>query len=165
MSDHVKEAWASSPVPSPVAAAPSSEPAEPRAVSAWLSNHRALVFPYPASLRLKQGWEYDTLFRTGSRLQGRLVRLLFVKAPDGKTRFGMAVGKKMAKAHLRNRGRRMLKESVRRLHPWMREGYWYALMLTKAGLGAKADAVYTDLGNVLKRKGLMNDDWPGPIWY
>ncbi|WP_040551240.1 ribonuclease P protein component [Pyramidobacter piscolens] len=124
-----------------------------------------MVFPYPASLRLKQGWEYDTLFRTGSRLKGRLVRLLFVKAPDGKTRFAMAVGKKIAKAHLRNRGRRVLKESLRRLHPWMKEGWWFACMLNEQGLRAKADEVYADLGALLKRKGFMKDDWPGAIWY
>ncbi|MGI6076298.1 MAG: ribonuclease P protein component [Pyramidobacter sp.] len=137
----------------------------PKAASVWRSNRRALVFSYPASLRLKQGWEYDTLFRTGSRLKGRLVRLLFVKAPDGKTRFAMAVGKKLAKAHLRNRGRRMLKESVRRLYPWIREGWWFALMLTEQGLNAKAAEVYADLGAVLKKRGLMKNDWPGPAWY
>ncbi len=136
-----------------------------RVANVWQPDLRALFFPYPASLRLKQGWEYDTLFRTGSRLKGRLVRLLFVKAPDGKTRFAMAVGKKMAKSHLRNRGRRMLKESVRRLYPWMRQGWWFALMLNEKGLSAKADEVYADLAAVLKRKGMMKDEWPGPVWY
>ena len=93
------------------------------------------------------------------------MRLLFVKAPDGKTRFAMAVGKKIAKAHSRNRGRRMLKESVRRLYPWIREGWWFALMLTDDGLNAKADEVYADLGALLKKRGLMKNDWPGPVWY
>ena len=137
----------------------------PRAANALQSNQRALVFPYPASLRLKQGWEYDTLFRTGSRLKGRLVRLLFVKAPDGKTRFAMAVGKKLGKAHRRNRGRRMLKESLRRLHPWMKEGWWFAMMLNEQGLKASAPEVYNDLARTLKRGGFLDDDWPGPVWY
>lgn len=153
------------PVPDHTADAVCLQRVVPKAASVWLFNQRALVFPYPASLRLKQGWEYDTLFRTGSRLKGRLVRLLFVKAPDGKTRFAMAVGKKMAKAHLRNRGRRMLKESVRRLYPWIQDGWWFALMLSEKGLSAKADEVYADLGAVLKSRGLMKDDWPGPVWY
>lgn len=132
-----------------------------RAVNALQSNHGALFFPYPASLRLKTGWEYDTLFRTGSRLKGRLVRLLFVKAPDGTTRYAMAVGKKLGKAHRRNRGRRLLREAVRRLHPWMKQGWWFALMLSGPGIDAGAAAVYADLAHTLKRGGFLEDDWPG----
>jgi len=129
------------------------------------SDPQAFVFPYPATLRLRRGWEYDTLFRTGSRLKGRLVRLLFVKAPDGETRYAMAVGKKMGKAHLRNHGRRLLRESVRRLHPWIKPGWWFALMLTQQGLSSGAPDVYNDLARTLRRGGFLNDDWPGPVWY
>ena len=129
------------------------------------SDQRAFVFPYPASLRLKQGWEYDTLFRTGSRLKGRLVRLLYVKAPDGKTRYAMAVGKRFGKAHRRNHGRRMLKDSLRRLHPWMKQGWWFALMLSERGLEAGTLEVYEDLARALRRGGFLDDDWPGPVWY
>lgn len=127
------------------------------------SNHGALFFPYPASLRLKKGWEYDTLFRTGSRLKGRLVRLLFVKAPDGKTRYAMAVGKKLGKAHRRNRGRRLLREAVRRLHPWVKQGWWFAMMLSGPGIDAGAAAVYADLAQTFRRGGFLEDDWPGPL--
>ena len=45
-------------------------------------------------MRLKKGWEYDYVFRTGSRFKGELVRLLFVEAPDDRTRIGLAVGKR-----------------------------------------------------------------------
>ncbi len=128
------------------------------------SDPKAFVFPYPAAFRLKRGWEYDTLFRTGSRLKGRLVRLLFVKAPDEKTRFAMAVGKKMGKAHCRNRGRRLLRESVRRLYPWMKQGWWFALMLSEQGMTSGARDVYSDLARTLRRGGFLNDDWPGPDW-
>ncbi len=122
-------------------------------------------FRYPAAFRLKQGWEYDTLFRTGSRLKGRLVRLLFVKAPDGQTRFAMAVGRKMGKAARRSRGRRVLREAARRLRPWLRGGWWFALMLSERGMGASAPEVYADLAGVLKREGFLSDDWPGAVWY
>ena len=148
-----------------MAAARSSRHVVPRVASALQSNRKALVFSYPASLRLKQGWEYDVLFRTGSRLKGRLVRLLYIKAPDGNTRFALAVGKKLGKAHARNRGRRVLKESLRRLRPWVRDGFWFACMLTPRGMEARAQEVYADLGCVLERRGFMSDDWPGAVWY
>lgn len=136
----------------------------PKAVNVLRSDQQAPVFSWPASIRLKQGWEYDTLFRTGSRLKGRLVRLLFIQAPDGKTRFAMAVGKKMGNACVRVRGRRVLREAARRLYPWVREGYWFALMLSNKGISANARDVYRDLGTVLKRNGMMKDDWPA-VWH
>lgn len=136
-----------------------------KGASALQSSRERQGFQYPASLRLKQGWEYDTLFRTGSRFKGRLVRLLFVESPDGTTRYGMAVGKRLAKSHLRNRGRRLLKESVRRLHPWVKDGVWIILSLNEQGLAAKACDVYADLAALMSRKGFMKDDWPGPVWH
>ncbi len=153
------------PVPAPTADARCSRHAVPRAANASLFNRSATSFPFPAAFRLKQGWEYDTLFRTGSRLKGRLVRLLFVQAPDGKTRCAMAVGKKMGKAVRRNRGRRVLREAVRRLYPWLKDGWWFALMLTERGMNATAPEVYADLGRVLSKEGFLSDDWPGAVWY
>ncbi|WP_024822488.1 ribonuclease P protein component [Aminobacterium mobile] len=115
-------------------------------------------------MRLKKGWEYDHVFRTGSRSKGELVRLLFVQAPDSCTRVGFAVGKRQGKAYVRNRGRRILREGVRRLLPWMKGPYWYVFSLRTAGLSAGSREVYYDMAKLLKGLGLLNDVWPGEKW-
>ncbi len=76
----------------------------------------------------------------------------------------MAVGRKQGKSHVRNRGRRVLREGARRLLPWVREGVWIILSLRSAGLTANARDVYMDLAAVLSREGLLTLDWPGPNW-
>ncbi|NLK18397.1 MAG: ribonuclease P protein component [Synergistaceae bacterium] len=121
-------------------------------------------FPLPRSSRLQRGWEYDLVFRTGNRLNGELVRLLFVEAPDGRTRIGFAVGKRQGKSHERNRGRRILKEGFRRMRPWIREGLWIVAALKRQGMTAGAREIYFDIAGLLKGRGMLSEEWPGPDW-
>ncbi|WP_352396979.1 ribonuclease P protein component [Aminobacterium colombiense] len=115
-------------------------------------------------MRLKKGWEYDHVFRTGSRFKGELVRLLFVEAPDDRTRIGLAVGKRQGSACVRNRGRRILKESIRRILPWVKGTWWCVFSLRTAGLEANAYDVYDDMVALLGRVGLLDESWPGNMW-
>ena len=116
---------------------------------------------------LKKGWEFDLVFRTGIRIQGELVRLLLsrnVQAGEGGLRVGYAVGKRQGKAHVRNRGRRILREAFRRLAPWISEDVTLVLSLKDRGLNAKATEVCHDLANLLKRKGLLAKTWKDAEW-
>lgn len=121
-------------------------------------------FVYPRQDRLRKGWQFDLVFRTGRRENGALVRLLFVKAPDGKSRFAVAVGKQQGSSPVRSRGKRVLRESLRRLRPWVREGFWIICMLRNTALRRSARDVYEDAAKVAARAGLMTGDWPGADW-
>nr|WP_321503820.1 ribonuclease P protein component [uncultured Dethiosulfovibrio sp.] len=104
------------------------------------------------------------MFRTGGRHRGSLVRLLFIEAPDGVTRFGVVVGKRQGNACVRSRGRRVLREAARRLAPWVRPGVWLVFSLSTRGLTANGREIYYDLGSLMKRSGFLTDSWPGPSW-
>jgi len=104
------------------------------------------------------------VFRTGRRSCGELVRLFFVTSPDGTTKVGVTVGKKMAKAARRVRGRRCAREALRRLIPWIKDGVWLAVSMRERGLNATARDVYGDLAALLWRNGLLSDQWPGENW-
>lgn len=90
--------------------------------------------------------------------------MLFVEAPGGETRLGLAVGKRQGKSHERNRGRRILKEGLRRLLPWIKEGYWMVFSLSNRGMTANARDIYEDLGKTLRKHGFMTEEWPGLSW-
>ena len=92
------------------------------------------------------------------------MRLFFVERPSDPTLVGVTVGKKIAKAVKRTRGRRVLRESFRRLLPWMKDGVWIVASLRENGLSASARDIYLDIARSLKRRNLMKDDWPGIDW-
>lgn len=104
------------------------------------------------------------MFRTGRRETGELVRLLFLDRDDGRPLVGVTVGRKMANAVQRARGRRMMRESFRRLLPWVRDGVWIVASLKESALERSARDVYLDVARALKRRGLLRSGWPGPDW-
>jgi ribonuclease P protein component len=60
--------------------------------------------------------EFDYVRRSGKKYVGRRMLLVVAPTPDGDLRFGIICGKKYSKkAVLRNRARRLLKESFRLL--------------------------------------------------
>ena len=114
---------------------------------------------------LRKGREFDLIFRTGLRVQGDLVRLLFLRSPGQLgPRVGYAVGKRQGKAHIRNRGRRILREAFRRLMPWVASDVTLVLSLKDRALGASAIAVWRDMTKVLRRQGLLLDGWSEADW-
>jgi ribonuclease P protein component len=72
---------------------------------------------YGPRRRLRKGAAFDAVFRRGTRHAGRL--FLLVAAPNslGVHRLGLAVSRRVGGAVARNRARRLLKESFRRLPP------------------------------------------------
>jgi len=118
---------------------------------------------YPGRVRLKKGWEYDIIFRTGSRIKGKLVRLLFIEVPGSETRFGLAVGKGLGGAVVRNRGRRKLKEAIRHLLPFIEKGYWFVLSLNTAGLNASPGELHREIYSMLSENGFIKESCRGKV--
>lgn len=73
--------------------------------------------------RLRARAEFDRVFRNGRRLDGR--QFVMIALPNGKMehRLGMTVGRKLGVAVIRNRARRLLRESFRRLVPASGQGF------------------------------------------
>jgi len=121
-------------------------------------------FGFSSAVRLKHGWQFDLVFRTGRREKGELVRLLFVERPGDPPLIGVTVGRKTANASRRTRGRRMMREAFRRLLPWIKDGVWIIASLREKALERSSRDVYMDIACSLKRRGLMKHDWPGFDW-
>ncbi len=73
--------------------------------------------------RLRARAEFDRVFQKGRRLDGR--QFVMIALPNGKKehRLGMTVGRKLGAAVIRNRARRLLRESFRRLEPAAGQGF------------------------------------------
>ncbi len=73
--------------------------------------------------RLRARGEFNKVFQKGKRLGGR--QFVMIALPNGTTehRLGMTVGRKLGAAVVRNRARRLLRESFRRLEPAAGQGF------------------------------------------
>ena len=99
--------------------------------------------------KLRKGWEFDLLFRTG------------IRANDDKDadtiKFGLAVGKRLGKAHIRVRGRRILREAFRHLSDRLTPGLSIVLGLKPQGIDAKTQDIMSDLERLFRRRKLFAD--------
>lgn len=93
------------------------------------------------------------------------MRLLFLKKQNAGIKLGCAVGKRQGKAHVRVRGRRVLREAFRHVAPWIVPDIFFVLSLKDKALGAKSTEICDDLVRVLKRKKLLLDSFRGVDWY
>lgn len=111
----------------------------------------------PKVLKLRKGWEFDLIFRTGIRINGELVRLLYLRddSDSENVKFGLAVGKRQGKAHVRVRGRRILREAFRNLSDKLLPGTSLVLGLKAQGLEAKSQDIQRDLEKLFRRKKLL----------
>jgi ribonuclease P protein component len=57
-----------------------------------------------------------------------------------------------------------MRESFRRLLPWIKDEVWIVASLRESGLEKSSKDVYKDIARSLKRRGLMRPDWPGLDW-
>ena len=108
--------------------------------------------------KLRKSWEFDLIFRTGVRINGYLVRILYLK--DEKisgVKFGCVVAKRLGKANVRNRGRRVMREAFRRLAKEyeIRSNTKIILSMKEKGLEVKTQEIYEELEKLFKRKNLI----------
>ena len=105
--------------------------------------------------KLKKGWEFDLIFRTGVRVNGELVRLLYLKDNTPEIKFGCAVGKRLGKAHVRNRGKRILRAAFSQFEKKLIPGLHIILTLKEKGIGAKSQDIAGELEKLFRRKKLL----------
>lgn len=70
-------------------------------------------FSFPKQARLRREREFRRVYRTGTRLKAPPLRLCALKRPEGKSRLGLSVSRKVGKSVERNRWKRAIREAFR----------------------------------------------------
>ena len=111
-------------------------------------------FALPKKFIIRKPSEFQSVYTTGRSFVGRQVILLIKENPDNATRAAVAAGKKLGKAHVRNRLKRMLRESFRLQRANIKDGYDVILVARKAAVQVKQPIVERCLIELVKKSGL-----------
>jgi ribonuclease P protein component len=106
--------------------------------------------------RLRLGAEYRRVYDAGRSLHGRHL-VLFVLLDDTLVRrAGFVAGRKVGDAVRRNRARRRLRESFRRLKPGMaHSGAWMVFVAKKPCATESQATIEREMSELLTRAGLL----------
>jgi ribonuclease P protein component len=70
-------------------------------------------FTLPKSSLLRKKWEFDAVYRHGTRLHGKGFTLIFLSSHRKHNRIGISISRKLKGAVRRNRIKRIFRESFR----------------------------------------------------
>ena len=78
---------------------------------------------------LKQNREFQRAYKKGNFKAGRFLVAYAVQDPEGRNRMGISVGRKFGNSVQRNRIKRLIRESYRKILPGMKRGYDVVFMV------------------------------------
>jgi ribonuclease P protein component len=82
--------------------------------------------------RLRSGWQFREVYRTGSSYHGTLMSLVSLGKPEDHGRWAFVASRKVGPAVRRNRAKRLLREGFRRLPEDRREEPRWRVWIARA---------------------------------
>jgi ribonuclease P protein component len=106
---------------------------------------------------LSRPQDFAAIHERGAIRSHPLLATRVLRTDLGSTRFGLATGRALGPAVVRNRVRRRLREEIRSLLPSMRPGWDVLVIARPAIVGADRRALGTALGRLLTRSGVLDE--------
>ena len=100
--------------------------------------------------RLRHNSQFRRLYQEGNRTAGSFLIVFAAKGQDGPPRFGVSVSRKVGNAVVRNRAKRLLRESFLSLLPDIQPSWEFAICARPRIAGASFAEVREDLRRALR---------------
>lgn len=110
---------------------------------------------------LSRPQDFAALQERGTIRSHPLLAARVLRTDLGITRFGLATGRALGSAVVRNRVRRQLREAIRSMQPSLRPGWDVLVIARPAIVGADLAAIGTALRRLLARGGVMAEPQGG----
>jgi ribonuclease P protein component len=109
---------------------------------------------------LKRNYEFTRVYRKGKYLPGRHAVVHFLRRPKGPNRLGVTVGKGVRTSVLRNRLKRLLRESFRQIEGRLTGGFDIVLVAKAGSEAPPYREMERDVKGLLARAGLLEAEMP-----
>jgi len=87
-------------------------------------------FGFPRQARLTRQADFERVYRLGRRFKAPPLRLTALRLPEGTSRLGLAVSRKVGGAVVRNRWKRAIREAFRLHRHLLRQPYDLAVSIS-----------------------------------
>ena len=124
---------------------------------------RRRAFLFPRSARIASRRRFEELYASDTKRVGRYLVAWHAPSETAAHRLGVTAAKRtFHDSHQRNRAKRLLRESFRRLRPSLEGGPWDLVLVAKRRiLEAREPEVRADLEKVCRAAGLLPAAGPG----
>ncbi len=105
---------------------------------------------FPRAYRITRKADYDAVFRGGRKRVSPYLVCYLLQKPEGNSRLGLAVSRKVGPAVIRNRVKRCLRECFRRLRPGLTVPLDIVVVARPACAGLSNAALTRDFEKLLR---------------
>ncbi len=107
---------------------------------------------------LTENYEFQRVYKKGQSYPGRYAVLYYLKTNHATLRMGITATKKIGKACVRNRARRLIYENMRLVIPAMKPGCDIVVVARNAIVGADFFALGKELKRLLQKAEALSDE-------
>jgi ribonuclease P protein component len=111
----------------------------------------------PKSERLQRGYQFRAAYEHGRKFVGRFVVLYTVDGPPAGRALGVVTSRKVGNAVVRNRARRLLRESYRLNKQKLKTDLQIVMVARSAINGKRRQEVEADLLRLFQAAGIVNE--------
>ena len=115
-----------------------------------------------AKYRLSKNRDFRFIYRRGKNIAQPKVAMTYIKSrSQNELLIGFSVSRKVAKAHERNRIKRLMRENVRAFIEEIKPGHRIIFVARLAANNSGYDTIGSDIRKLLKRAGLFKEHIDG----
>lgn len=104
---------------------------------------------------IKKNYQFKYIFTKGKSEHGSIVKVIYTKNNKKNNRLGLCVSKDIKTIPLKNRAKRLMRESFRNMS--LKQGYDIVLVWKLKETEYKYDDVFKDMQNTFRKMDLLNE--------
>ncbi len=119
------------------------------------------------TIKLKKNYEFNNTFKRGKYFSGELIECFYIKNKKNINCFGIAISSKMCNAVKRNRIRRVIRETYRKLEDNINLGNTFVFLWKKKVdiANCNYNNVMKDMKTLFKKMGIYYNETDNSLYY